>query len=206
MPGMFTDEPQYYIGGQIPWTDAMPEYFQQLNGYDLLAKLPLVYFESAKSPLLGGAGGGLKVRYDFWRTVTQRFVEAFSKPFGERCENLNLMMTGHYMAEDNLVYQIHFIGAAMPHYEFMQCPGIDHLGRNIDNPLTLKQCSSAAHQFGRPRILCEIFGVSEHSMTFEDQKWIADFHFVLGITLWRLNGKKYFNINLRRWYQRIEHL
>ncbi|MBM3239212.1 hypothetical protein FJZ31_23200 [Candidatus Poribacteria bacterium] len=59
---------------------------------------------------------------------------------------------------------------------------MDHLGRNIDNPLTLKQCSSVAHQFGRPRILCEIFGVSGHSMTFEDQKWIADFHFVLGIT------------------------
>ncbi|HIE29426.1 TPA: hypothetical protein EYP66_19325 [Candidatus Poribacteria bacterium] len=173
MPGMFTDEPQYYIGGQAPWTDAMPEYFQQINGYDLLEKLPLVYFEGE---------GSEKVRYDFWRTVTQRFVEAFSKPFGERCEKLNLMMTGHYMAEDNLVYQIHFIGAAMPHYEFMQCPGIDHLGRNIDNPLTLKQCSSAAHQFGRPRILCEIFGVSGHSMTFEDQKWIADFHFALGIT------------------------
>ena len=173
MPGMFTDEPQYYIGGQIPWTDAMPEYFQQLNGYDLLEKLPLVYIEGE---------GSQKIRYDFWRTVTQRFVEAFSKPFGERCEKLNLMMTGHYMAEDNLVYQIHFIGAAMPHYEFMQCPGIDHLGRNIDNPLTLKQCSSAAHQFGRPRILCEIFGVSGHSMTFEDQKWIADFHFALGIT------------------------
>jgi hypothetical protein len=181
MPGVFTDEPQYYLGGQVPWTDAMPEYFKQLNGYDLLEKLPLVYFDS-KSPLLGGARGGLKVRYDFWRTVTQRFVEAFSKPFGERCEKLNLMMTGHYMAEDSLVYQIHFIGAAMPHYEFMQCPGIDHLGRNIDNPLTLKQCSSAAHQFGRPRILCEIFGVSGHSMTFEDQKWIADFHFALGIT------------------------
>ena len=173
MPGVFTDEPQYYIGGQVTWTGAMPEYFQSNNGYDLLEKLPLLYFDG---------DGADKVRYDFWRTVTQRFVEAFSMPFGERCEKLNLMMTGHYMAEDNFSSQIHFIGAAMPHYEFMQCPGIDHLGRNIDNPLTLKQCSSAAHQFGRPRILCEIFGVSGHSMTFEDQKWIADFHFALGIT------------------------
>jgi hypothetical protein len=41
--------------------------------------------------------------------------------------------------------------------------------------------SSAAHQFGRSRVLCEIFGVSGHSMSFEDQKWISDFHFVLGI-------------------------
>jgi len=173
MPGVFTDEPQYYIGGNLPWTGGMPEYFQKLNGYDVLDKLPLLFLEGEDSQ---------KVRYDFWHAITQRFVEAFSKPFYEKCEELGLMLTGHYMAEDNLVYQMHFIGAAMPHYEFMQCPGIDHLGRNIDNPLTLKQCSSAAHQFGRNRILCEIFGVSGHSMSFEDQKWIADFHFALGIT------------------------
>jgi len=173
MPGVFTDEPQYYVGGNLPWTGTVCEYFQKLNGYDILDVLPLLFFEGE---------GYQKVRYDFWRTVTKLFVEAFSKPFYERCEELGLMLTGHYMAEDNLVYQMHFIGAAMPHYEFMQCPGIDHLGRNIDNPLTLKQCSSVAHQFGRKRILCEIFGVSGHSMSFEDQKWIADFHFALGIT------------------------
>ncbi len=173
MPGVFTDEPQYYIGGNVPWTGGMCEYFQQLNGYDILEVLPLLFFEGE---------GCQKVRYDFWHTVTKRFVESFSKPFYERCEELGLMLTGHYMAEDSLVYQMHFIGAAMPHYEFMQGPGIDHLGRNIANPLTLKQCSSVAHQFGRNRILCEIFGVSGHSMSFEDQKWIADFHFALGIT------------------------
>lgn len=173
VPGVFTDEPQYYVGGNLPWTGAMPEYFQKLNGYDILDSLPLLFFDGE---------GSQKVRYDFWHAITKRFVEAFSKPFYERCEELGLMLTGHYMAEDNLIYQMHFIGAAMPHYEFMQCPGIDHLGRNIDNPLTLKQCSSAAHQFGRNRILCEIFGVSGHSMSFEDQKWIADFHFALGIT------------------------
>jgi hypothetical protein len=174
MPGVFTDEPNYSAGGSaLPWTGEMPDYFKELNGYDIVEKLPLLYFEG---------DGCEKVRYDFWRTATLRFVEAFSKPYGERCGKLGLMLTGHYLAEDNLISQIHVIGAAMPHYEYMQCPGIDHLGRNINDPLTLKQCSSVAHQFGRKRVLCEIFGVSGHSMTFEDQKWIADFHFALGIT------------------------
>ncbi|HDN01746.1 MAG TPA: hypothetical protein ENF42_02095 [Candidatus Bathyarchaeota archaeon] len=173
MPGIFTDEPNYVGGDLIPWTDEMRKYFYRLNGYDITEKLPLLYFDGE---------GSEKVRYDFWRTVTLRFIEAFTKPYSKRCESLGLKMTGHYLSEDTLVSQIRVIGAAMPHYEYMQCPGIDHLGRNIENPLTLKQCSSVAHQFGRRRVLSELFGCSGHSMSFEDQKWIADFHFALGIT------------------------
>ncbi|RLI37722.1 hypothetical protein DRO55_00665 [Candidatus Bathyarchaeota archaeon] len=177
MPGIFTDEPNYAhwrtAATNIPWTGEMADYFKRENGYDLLDKAPLLYYDGE---------GSSKVRYDFWRTVTKRFIEAWTIPYSERCERLGLKMTGHYLCEDNFVIQIQRIGAAMPHYEYMHVPGIDHLGRNIENPLTLIQCSSVAHQFGRKRILCEIFGCSGHSMTFEDQKWIADFHFALGIT------------------------
>ena len=173
MPGIFTDEPNYRSGGVAPWTEAFPAYFKKLNGYDPIARIPLLFFD---------AEGCEKLRYDFWRAITRRFVESFSIPIFKWCEKHGSMLTGHYLAEDNLLTQILVIGAAMPHYEYMQLPGIDHLGRNINDPLTLKQVSSAAHQFGRNRILCEIFGVSGHSMSFEDMKWIADFHFALGIT------------------------
>jgi len=176
MPGVFTDEPNYYHRVHllsVPWTGEMTTHFLKLNGYDLVEKIPLLYFEGE---------GCQEVRYDFWRTVTQRFIEAWTIPYSERCDRYGLKMTGHYLCEDNLVIQTRYIGAAMPHYEYMHVPGIDHLGRNINDPLTLKQCSSVAHQFGRGRIICEIFGCSGHSMTFEDQKWIADFHFALGIT------------------------
>jgi len=173
MPGIFTDEPNYMGRKLVPWTEQMAEYFCKLNGYDILENLPLLYFEGE---------GFRKVRYDFWRTITHRFVEAFTRPYSERCGALGLKMTGHYLCEDDFAIQVRYIGAAMPHYEYMQVLGIDHLGRNIDNPLTLKQCSSVAHQFGRNRVLSELFGCSGHSMTFEDQKWIADFHLALGIT------------------------
>ncbi len=175
MPGIFTDEPNYVNEGENtrPWTLGFADYFKELHDYDILNKLPLLYYET---------GDYHKVRYDFFYTITKRFIEAFSKPVYEFCEDNNLELTGHYLEEDTLFRQTNVIGAAMPHYEYMQVPGIDHLGRNIEDPLTLKQCSSAAHQFGRNRILCENFGVSGHSMSFEDQKWIADFHFALGVT------------------------
>ena len=173
MPGIFTDEPNYVMGKAFPWTKGFDYYFLRLNKYNVLEKLPLLLFDGE---------GCQKVRYDFWRTVTLRFVEAWTVPYAERCEKYGLMMTGHYLSEDALDSQIRVIGAAMPHYEYQQLPGIDHLGRNIRDPLTLKQCSSVAHQFGRTRVLSEIFGTSGQSMTFEDQKWIGDFHLALGIT------------------------
>ncbi len=175
MPGVFTDEPNYINQGQgtRPWTDGFEKYFEELNGYDLLEDLPLLFFETAEYQ---------KVRFDFFKAITKRFIECFSQPLYQFCQENNLEFTGHYLAEDTMYHQTGVIGAAMPHYKYMQLPGIDHLGRNINAPLTLKQCSSVAHQFGRNRVLCENFGVSGHSMSFEDQKWIADFHFALGIT------------------------
>jgi len=183
MPGIFTDEPNYIQGNPgllattqgviLPWTDELPAYFSKTNGYDLVENLPM---------LVWGGKGAEKIRFDFHRTLTKRFLESWTIPCFRRCEKYGLKWTGHFLEEDTLESQIRCIGAAMPHYEYMHVPGIDHLGRNIYNPLTLKQCSSVAHQFGRKRVLCEIFGCSGHLMTFEDQKWIADFHFVLGIT------------------------
>ncbi|MCS7120078.1 MAG: glycosyl hydrolase [Candidatus Bathyarchaeota archaeon] len=173
IPGIFTDEPNYQGRTNIPWSENLPKYFKKQNGYDIIEKLPLLYFE---------ASGNRKVRYDFWRTITKRFIESFTKIYAMRSSRYRLKLTGHFLSEDSLGAQVKVIGAAMPHYEYMQIPGIDHLGRNIDNPLTLKQCSSVAHQFGRTRVLSELFGCSGHSMTFEDQKWIGDFHLALGIT------------------------
>jgi hypothetical protein len=176
MPGIFTDEPTFSwlrSAPGLPWTNGMAECFQKINGYSLLDKLPLLFYDGE---------GCQKVRYDFCRTLTLRYVEAWTKRYVERCAKHGLMMTGHFLAEDTLESQIKHAGAAMPHYEYMQLPGIDHLGRNVRDALTLKQCSSVAHQFGRTRVLSEIFGTSGHSASFEDLKWIADFHFALGIT------------------------
>jgi len=172
MPGIFSDEPNYSSHGGVPWTAKLPERFREWNGYDLIAKLPLVFYDG---------DGCAKVRYDFWRTVTRLFIESFTLPMSRRCEQQGLAFTGHYLAEETFSGQIRTIGAAMPHYEFMQIPGIDYLRREIKESRTLKQVASAAEQFGRRRVLCEIFGTSGQSMSFEDQKWIADFHFALGV-------------------------
>ncbi|MEM2598472.1 MAG: glycosyl hydrolase [Thermoproteota archaeon] len=192
VPGVFTDEPNFSSSRppprqampprgprippfSVPWTDGLPEKFKQLNGYDLTDHLPKLFFD---------LDDYMKVRYDFWRTVTILFLESFSKQIYEWCDKNNLKFTGHYLSEDDLLGQTIRIGAAMPHYEYQHVPGIDHLGMHVwRSLLTAKQVSSAANQLGKERVLCEVYGCTGNYPTFEDRKWIGDWLITMGVNL-----------------------
>jgi hypothetical protein len=179
IPGVFTDEPAYETignkdGGLLPWTDAMPDVFRHDNGYDLVPLLPFLAWDGDRSR---------KVRHDFCRTLLLRYLACWSRPYFERCEQLGLKLTGHYLGEETLALQPRFHGAAMPHYEYMHVPGVDHLGLNISNPLKIRQVVSVARQLGRTAVLSELFGGAGADATFEDLKWIADWHLALGVTM-----------------------
>ncbi len=186
VPGVFTDEPAYadwrthwdlprrFPGARmVPWADDLPEEFRRQNGYDLISELPCLFFDT---------GDYTRVRYDFWRIVTLRFVESFSRQVGEWCTAHNLELTGHYMCEDWLDYQVPWIGAAMPHYEHMHLPGVDKLRRHIDIPMTVKQVDSAVCQLGKRGALCEAYGAAGQGLGFAGRKWIGDQLYALGIT------------------------
>ena len=86
------------------------------------------------------------------------------------------------MAEDTLAYQLQWIGAAMPHYEYMHWPGIDKLGRHIDQLVTVKQVTSVVDQLNKERAFCEVFGCIGQQSSFYHRKWIADWQAALGIS------------------------
>ena len=194
IPGVFTDEPHMYYfrlaptsrrfmapprGGRypiyaIPWTESFPEYFKKLNGYDIVDKLPELFFD---------IGNYTKTRYDFWRTATLLFIESFTKQIYEWCDKHSLKFTGHFLSEDTLLSQI-VVGAVMPHYEYMHVPGVDHLGYQIWNSLlTVKQVASVANQLGKERVMCEVYGCLGNYPSFEDRKWIGDFLYSLGVNM-----------------------
>ena len=181
IPGIFTDEPQI-AWFNLPWTATMPDEFRTRRGYDLLEHLPSLFYE---------VGPYTKIRHDYWRTATELFVENFTRPLYVWCENHRLKLTGHANENEHgdlLHWQIAVNGAVMPHYEYMQIPGIDHLGVGIipmdryTIPLG-KQVGSVAHQLGGRRVLCEIFGNFGQHMTFAGQSWTANWLFCLGVDL-----------------------
>ena len=179
IPGIFTDEPNIFSGHNpglrgLPWTDIFPEYFQKKRGYDILENLPYLFFSEEKS---------YKVRYDYWRTIAELFVEAYSKQIGKWCEEQGLIFTGHYLYENEFPQAVLTSGAIMPHYQYQGIPGIDILTESIQETLTVKQCSSIVNQFKKKRLISEIYGCSGWEFTFEGQKWVGDWQYALGVNL-----------------------
>jgi hypothetical protein len=175
IPGVFTDEPQYAGGGhKLPWSLELPKFFRRACRYDLVDKLPELFFP---------VGDYRKTRFDFYETVTRLFLLAWTMPIYQWCDRNGLQFTGHLNAEDTLLDQVVYVGAAMPHYEYMHIPGVDHLGRGLGSPLPVKQAASVAAQLGRPRVLGEMFGSSGWNVSFDDLRWIAEWQFALGLNM-----------------------
>lgn len=176
IPGIFTDEPHYgkfFQRDKLPFTERLPEHFEKTYGYPLINALPSLFFEAPEATAH---------RYRFHRLLTEMFVNSFGKQLYDWCEAHGIELTGHYLLEDTLPDQIAAIGAAMPLYEYMHSPGIDHLGRRLPDALLGRQVSSVARQMGRKRVLCETYGCSGWNISFAEQKWIADSLFVQGVT------------------------
>lgn len=182
VPGIFTDEPNVCHWSApsgsgmrtLPWTKGLPARFEQDFGYSINEKLPWLFFDGE---------GSAKVRHDYWNTVSNLFAESYSKQLGEWCGKNGIALTGHMLAEQTVQSQTVRCGSVMPHYEYMQYPGIDILREQITENLTVKQCSSVMHQFGRRRMLSELYGCTGWDFTFEGQKWVGDWQMALGVNL-----------------------
>ncbi|OAS18029.1 hypothetical protein A8708_28900 [Paenibacillus oryzisoli] len=179
IPGIFTDEPSIRGFGQnrsayawTPWTDLFPTYFKEKCGYELWSVLPYLFFTGEKSA---------KTRHDYWRTMTQLFTDSYTKQLGDWCKENGIQFSGHYHSEGNLVSSVQTTGAVMPHYRYMDIPGIDTLCEQTDESLTIKQVASVANQYGKKRVITETYGVTGWELTFEGRKWMGDWQFVLGI-------------------------
>lgn len=178
--GFFTDEPNVcdfysiFTKGR-PWvtfSDGLPAYFERKRGYCPVPLFPYLFYDGK---------GCEKLRHDYWRTVAELFSEAYMKPLYEWCEQQGIELTGHMLYENDLGYQTRVCGAAMPQYKYLHRPGIDILGEQTKEYLTVKQCTSVAHQYGRKHTISETYGCTGWGFSFEGQKWLGDWQFVMGI-------------------------
>ena len=181
IPGIFADEPRYSPifptdGFTSAWTGRLPDVFHERYGYELTDRLPELW--------MGHPDGKLnRTAYHYCDCVTAMFVKAFSKQIGEWCEKNKLLFTCHMLAEDTLSDQTRSVGACMPHYEYMQAPGIDELTEYWRVYATAKQLSSAARQFGKKWRLSETYGCTGWDFPFKGYKALSDWQAALGVNL-----------------------
>ena len=191
---VWVDEPSF-TPPLLPWSDELPERFARRWGGSIVEDAPCLFART---------GDFQRVRHRYWRTVVEMFMQGYFAEVSAWCEARGLKFAGHLMGEDTLCAQIAWTAAAMPAYEHMHVPGIDHLTRSLtwshghtaDRPgvrfvLTPKQCSSVANQTGRQVALAEMYGVSSEGLTFEDRKWIGNWFALLGINFRCLHGSFY---------------
>ena len=179
VPGIFTDEPNIadsnntYSGrGWIPWSDGMDAYFFSLFGYCFLDVLVWMFFDGPLS---------FPTRHDFWYAISRRFTSAYTAQISSWCRQNGLTFTGHFLFESDWGWGTRSGGAVMPHYRYEDIPAIDMLCNNIHETLTVKQCTSVANQLGRETVLSEMYAATGWEFTYEDQKQIGDWQYVLGI-------------------------
>ena len=183
---IFSDEPQFsrkttlgFAGEKkdvvLPWTDDLPDTFRAAYGEELLAGLPELYWE-----LPGGAVS--LIRYHYHDHIAERFAEGFADTVGTWCARNGLLLTGHMMEEPTLKSQTAALGEAMRSYRSFQLPGIDMLC-DWREYTTAKQAQSAAHQFGCPGVMSELYGVTNWDFDFRGHKLAGDWQAALGVTL-----------------------
>ena len=173
MVGFFTDEPQVSRNG-YPWSFILDEEYKKEYGESLIENLPALFTETE---------GYTVVRYRYWKLVRDLFTFAFNEQIYAWCKSHNQLYTGHMTCEEDFWWQMQCNGSAMPNYEFMDIPGMDHLGRMLAEITTIMQLTSAANQLGKKQILSETFALCGWNVNFEELRWIYESQMVRGVNL-----------------------
>jgi hypothetical protein len=195
MVGFYTDEPamHYYVTGAdnpiVPWTRDMFGRFSERNGYNLRPRLPDLFFDVSPD--------SARIRHDFYTTLTAFYSDAYYRQIHEWCQAHDVLFTGHLLYEEWLRQMIRVEGNPFRHYRHLDVIGVDHLYPIIgsrDRPaehVAMKLASSAAHQMGSDRLLCESFGGIFMDATLQRMKWLTDWEYVLGVNLLNPHGYHY---------------
>lgn len=171
--GFFTDEPQYFRYN-TPYTPLLRQYFREKYDTDLFDDLGLLFVEKE---------GYRQFRYRYWLAMQTLMLQNFAQKVYTWCDRRGVKLTGHYVDEITMGYQIMCCAGVMPFYEFEHIPGIDWLGVTTDNELAPRQLSSAAHQLGKKQILTESFGCCGWDITPDALRRLAGFQYACGINL-----------------------
>ncbi len=171
--GFFTDEPQYQRW-HTSYTDMMEIYWKEQYDEDILDGLGLLFVEKK---------GYRSFRYRYWKAMQTLMLNNFAKQLYEWCDNNGVKLTGHYVEEGTIGYQLMCCGGMMPFYEYEHIPGIDWLGKWTDNVLAAKQVGSVAAQLGKNQVLTETFGCCGWDVKPSDLRRIVGAQYVNGVNM-----------------------
>jgi hypothetical protein len=176
----FTDEAGFLnnridgvFANTVPWTEALPEFFERKKGYSLIDSLPLVW--------VGESEENAKVRTDFWDALSSLYMETYFGKIHDWCQAHQIESIGHVL-EDTLRFHRTFEGGDyFKTMRYMSRGGVDQIGSRHFGLINPKLASSAARLFEVPHALSETFGAYGWGLTLEQMKAIINWHATSGI-------------------------
>lgn len=177
--GVFTDEVTAFPPGQ-PWSELLPKQIKELHGIDIIDYLPALWEDMGEMTA--------KVRYAYWNTATETFIDSYDKTVYDWCEKNGLM----YVGEKPILRS--------KQLEYMHVPGIDTGHQKVGSKAAVvgsnyrangKMISSAAHFYQKPAALCEAFHSIGWGMTMQDMKWTLDWLALQGVDWYVIHAYYY---------------
>lgn len=193
---IWVDEPSYH-GEHLPWYESFDRVFFEKYGYDIKSNVYKLYRDVEDYK---------KIRYDYWTLLNKLLENCYFSMIRDWCNENGLLFSGHLMMEDTLFTQIKRSCAVMPYYKYFDIPGLDILRGYMNwknDPIkdfngteffdehmytTPIQTVSAAHQAGKDKILCEMYGVTTNGMGFRDFEYYFDHFASLGVNYRSVHG------------------
>lgn len=184
--GFFTDEVTAFPDSQ-PWSPLLPQQVKERHGIDLIQYLPALWEDMGEiTP---------RVRYAYWSTATDCFIESYDRTVYNWCEENHLL----YIGEKPIMRS--------KELQYVHIPGIDAGHQKVGSKAKVvswkyrangKMAASAAHFYGKPAALCEAGHSIGWGMTLQDMKWIFDWLAVQGIDFYVIHGFFYTTDGLKK--------
>lgn len=190
--GIFTDEPTsfYRFEGNHPgpWDDDFFDMFMEDHGYSFRPYLYTLVYEPISLE-------EIKARDDYRETVGNRYQNAFIRPISKWCHENNLILTGHFGGEEDLLGHM-AQGDMQTEAMVLDIPGLDSIHskyaiHNYHFNIAGKLIAGAAKYKNVDRVLCETYTLSGWNLDFTVMRRIANRLLMLGANMIQYMGAAY---------------
>ena len=157
--------------GPQNWTANMPQEFRTLRGYDMKEFLPLM-----AGYMVGSRDESARFLFDLRHTISDLIADRYYGEFNRLCRAEGLVLTAQAIGG-----ALCMAGDAISVKKQVDKPQAEFWGYQTEGNYDIKDCSSAAHLYGKQIASGEAYTDVTYKHTLADIKNLADYAYAFGI-------------------------
>lgn len=157
--------------GPQNWTSAMPQEIRKLRGYDMHKYLPVM-----AGYIVGSAQESAQFLFDLRHTINDLITDCYYGEFNRLCRAEGVRLTAQAIGG-----ALCMTGDAIGVKRLVDKPQAEFWGYQTEGNYDIKDCSSAAHLYGKQIASGEDFTDITYKHTLVDIKNLADYAYAYGI-------------------------